>query len=245
MDLRWITVFLDQPVTDFAPAVDFWTQVTATTLSDRRGSDGEFATLVPTVGDAYCKVQATNDGRVGVHLDLHVDSIPDARREAEARGATVVAVPGHVELRSPAGVIFCLVDHATGGVVPTAVGSPPSALDQVSIDVPDPRFDAEVDFWSALLGWPRRPPLRRPEFERLDQPAGLPVRLLFQRLDADSTATDAAVHIDVGAGEHRAEVAARHEALGATRVATFEHWIVLRDPAGREYCVTMQEPAAP
>lgn len=246
MELQWITVFLDQPTASHERAVDFWTAVTATTTSPPRGEHDEFTTLLPSSGAAFCKAQATEDGRLGVHLDLHVTSIPEARLEAERLGATVVADPGHVEMRSPAGVIFCLVDHQPGTEVPPAVGTPPSALDQVAIDVPASAFDAELDFWSVLLGWPRLPPRRFPEFARLDQPPGLPVRLLFQRLGADDSATSASVHVDVGAGDGREVVAARHEDEGATRVATFEHWIVLRDPVGREYCVTAQEPwAAP
>jgi predicted enzyme related to lactoylglutathione lyase len=237
----WITVFLDHPAVSHRRAVDFWCAVTGTTSSPPRGERDEFTTLLPSSGAAFCKAQATDDGRLGVHLDLHVTSITAARREAERLGAAVVADPGHVELRSPAGVIFCLVDHEPGSEVPSAVGNPPAALDQVAIDVPASAFDAEVDFWSALLGWPRLPPRRFPEFARLDQPPGLPVRMLFQRL-GDGDATEASVHVDVGAGDGRETVAQRHQAWGATRVATFEHWIVLRDPVGREYCVTAQEP---
>ena len=61
---------------DFAPGgfdrgVAFWRGVTGYGLSERRGPAGEFATLVPSAGDDYLRVQALGVGDGRVHLDLH------------------------------------------------------------------------------------------------------------------------------------------------------------------------------
>ena len=241
MEPRWITVFVDQPQERFDVGSQFWAGVTGSTISPRRGDDDEFATLVPATGDAFCRVQATTDASAGVHVDFHVDSIGDARGEATALGARVVADLGHVLMASPAGLPFCLVEAGSESRVPAPVGEPTSALDQLSIDVPASAFDAEVDFWSALLGWGRRT-LAMPEFERLDETEGLPIRLLFQKLGTDSAPNRASAHLDIAAGDGREQVAAQHESFGAERVATFERWIVMRDPIGLAYCITGREP---
>ncbi|MDW3219931.1 MAG: VOC family protein [Acidimicrobiales bacterium] len=238
MELRWITAFVDLAADRFDAASRFWMDATGTTMSARRGPDGEFATLVPDTGDPVVRVQRTGDDTSGIHLDLHVDDVRAAADEATALGAVVVADPGHVVLRSPAGLGFCVVADGGERRVPAPVGSPPSRLDQIAIDVPAASFAAEVGFWSALLGWTLRP--SSTEFRRLEQPDGLPYRLLFQRLADDAPETTARAHLDVSAGDGREDVAALHVELGSTRLATFEHWIVLEDPAGLPYCVTRQ-----
>lgn len=244
MEPRWITAFVDVPAAAFDRAARFWTAVTGSELSPRRGDRAEFATLVPAVGDAFCRLQATADGTAGVHLDFHVESIDDARREAVALGATVVADHGHVLMASPAGLVFCLVADQGARVVPPPVGDPAAALGQVCIDVPAARFDDEMGFWRALLGWDDVP-LERDEFFRLAEPDGLPMRVLFQRLGDESETPAAHAHLDLAAGEDRETVAGQHVALGATRIATFERWIVMRDPVGIEYCVTGRVPSSP
>ena len=45
--IRWVYAFIDRPKERFDQAAAFWTAVTGTTLSARRGADGEFATLLP------------------------------------------------------------------------------------------------------------------------------------------------------------------------------------------------------
>ena len=58
-------------------------------------------------------------------------------------------------LRSPGGFVFCFVDH------PDSVRPQPatwadgsrSQVDQVCLDVPPDRYDAEVAFWQAVTGW--------------------------------------------------------------------------------------------
>jgi hypothetical protein len=46
--------------------------------------------------------------------------------------------------------------------------------------------------------------------------------------------------VDFGCTDPRARD--RHVALGARVTATQEHWTVLADPAGREYCLVGRDP---
>jgi hypothetical protein len=82
-------------------------------------------------------------------------------------------------------------------------------------------------------------------------PAGVGSRVFFQRVPEPKT-TKNRVHIDVNVGDHslpaderRTRVAAHVERLvaaGATRLREVdgqfgEHWVVLHDPEGNEFCV--------
>jgi len=102
-------------------------------------------------------------------------------------------------------------------------------------DVPGPPeagFEAEAAFWAALTGWPRRTDL--PEFDYLQPPAGMPLRLLLQRTGG----TAAGMHLDFACDDVPAEVA-RHVELGAVVMRRMpDGWTTLRDPVRREYCVT-------
>lgn len=72
----------------------------------------------------------------------------------------------------------------------------------------------------------------------LRPPAGLPVRLLLQRLDDERPAS---AHLDLACADITA-VRSRHEELGAVLVREGAHWTVLRDPAGGTYCLTGRDP---
>jgi len=227
MRVRWVTGFLDTPSRVAEP---FWQAVTGSRLSARRGPGGEFATLVPTGGDAYLRVQVVGDGPARAHLDMHVDDVPAQAGRAVALGAVVVLDDGElVVLRSPAGLLFCLVPWS-GEAVRPAGGR--SLVDQMCLDVPVGAFDAEADFWAAMTGWPRRAG-SLPEFDFLVRPDGMPLRLLLQRVGG----TTAGMHIDLACTDRAAEVA-WHRELGAEVVGGYERWTTLRDPAGRAYCIT-------
>ena len=227
MGVRWVTGFLDTPSRVAEP---FWQAVTGSGCSARRGSGGQFATLVPAVGDAYLRVQVVGDGPARAHLDLHVDDVPGQAQRAVALGAALVhAEDGLVVLRSPAGLAFCLVVWSGEAVRPPGGRS---LVDQMCLDVPVGVFDAEADFWAALTGWPRRVG-SRPEFDALVRPEAVPLRLLLQRVGGGP----AGMHLDLACADRAAEVA-RHERWGARVVAVRERWTTLRDPAGRVYCVT-------
>ena len=221
----WASAFLDFPASSYAPGVAFWRQVTGFDLSPSRGDHQEFATLVPPDGDDYLRVQRVQDGPGGIHLDLHVSDPRAAADHALALGAAEVAAPdmkdhGYAVLRSP--------------------GGNRSLVDQVCLDIPSSGYAEECAFWSALTGWELTGSPVSPSFSRLTRPAGIPLRFLIQRLDESSGAARA--HLDLAADDRVSEVH-RHAALGATVIAEWSRWTVLRDPVGAAYCITDRDPA--
>ncbi|KOV71475.1 hypothetical protein ADL00_07950 [Streptomyces sp. AS58] len=238
MTIRWTYAFIDRPVELLGPAQDFWTAVTGTRLSAPRGAHQEFVTLLPGAGaDACVKVQGVGGGNGGAHLDFSVEDVPEFVASARRLGAGPVAEhEGWAVLRSPAGQLFCAVPWSGESARPPVVRG--SRLDQVCVDVPPSSYDVEVAFWSGLLDdWDSRPG-SLPEFHAVTPPAGLPVRLLLQRLRAERPLS---AHLDLACadvGSTRAE----HERLGARPVSRGAHWSVMRDPAGGTYCLTERDP---
>ncbi|GGQ56956.1 VOC family protein [Streptomyces asoensis] len=232
--VRWSYVFADRPAAHFGRACDFWTAVTGTALSQPRGDEGEFVTLVPEGSDACVKAQAVTDGDGGAHLDLAVDDVPAFVAAALESGAgTAARHDGWAVLRSPAGQLLCVVPWQGESERPPVVDG--ARVDQICMDVPPSAYATEVAFWSALLpDWPSRPG-SRPEFRVVEQPPGLPVRILLQRLETERAA---GAHLDLTCGPDVGAVRARHEELGAVVVAGRPHWTVMRDPAGGLYCLT-------
>ncbi|WP_405396717.1 VOC family protein [Microbispora hainanensis] len=246
--VRRVLAFVDRPCERFEEAAAFWTAVTGTRLSPRRGDDGEFATLLPESGDAWVKIQAVGDGG-GAHLDLEVGDVRAAVARAEALGAAVAADHGDwAVLRSPEGRAFCLVPGELSGEVPgevpvggtTSARRPPvfagTRLDQVCLDIAPGAYEEEVAFWAALTGWSPRPG-SLPEFTVLAAP-GMPVRILLQRLGEGAGRS---AHVDLACADPEA-ARALHERHGAAFVARGRRWIVMRDPAGGIYCLTERDP---
>ena len=192
---------------------------------------------MPRAGDAYLRVQVVgDDGPARAHLDLHVADVAAEKRRAVRLGA--VAVGGQM-LRSPGGLAFCLVEWHGEAVRPGAARWPDgqrSLVDQVCLDIPVAGFDAEADFWAEVTGWARRP-VPGSEFDFLVRPEGMPLRLLLQRVDAGP----GGMHLDLACDGVDAEVR-RHLTLGAVHVRDGGGWVTLRDPAGRDYCVTGRDP---
>lgn len=247
MTFRWLTLFLDFPADAFDAGVVFWREVTGTALSPFRGAGQEFATLLPPDGDAYLRVQRIADGSGGCHLDLHLDPAAGTVDQAAERAATLGAVvrqasEGLVIMGSPGGFTFCLVRWHGESAVPRPVvldTGGPSRADQLCLDIPPDAFERECSFWAALTGWDLRP--GSAEFARLDQPAPLPVRLLFQRRDSAGPLDPVSGHVDF-ASACRELLAPRHAASGARVVSAFPHWTTMADPTGRPYCLTGRDP---
>lgn len=239
--IQWVYAFVDRPKDRFAKAHDFWAAVTGTRLSAFRGEDDQFVTLLPEGADAFLKAQAV-EGPGGAHLDFAVEDVPAKASEARALGATPVhAEEGLEVLRSPGGQLFCVVRWEGEKVRPAPLGAPDgttSRLDQVSLDVPPAVFEAEKAFWPAFTGWSDRPG-SRPEFHLVEPDPRLPIRILLQRLDEDGPAT---AHQDFSCSDLDAD-RVRHERLGAEAVWRGPHWIVMKDPAGGTYCLTIRNPA--
>ncbi len=236
-----MTAFVDLPADRFDAGRDFWTAVTRSHLSPPRGDHGEFVTLIPEGGGAYLRAQRTVAGP-RIHLDLHVESITEARGRAEELGASVDVDLGHVVMTSPTGLTFCFVGHHGEADRPSAVDvGAPNRLDQISIDIPASRFDEEVAFWRSLTGWDFHQS-ERAEFAVLTQPEPLPLRMLFQRLGEDDGGTTTRAHLDLACGNQVSKVRQGHEQFGAVFVAEGAVWTTMRDPAGMLYCLTQRHP---
>jgi hypothetical protein len=240
--IRWVYAFIDRPRESFDQAAWFWTAVTGTHLSSRRGDDQEFVTLLPESGDACLKLQGVIEGGGG-HLDLALDEpdIPGEVRRAVDLGAEVLEqIEGFAILESPAGLPFCFVTWAGEKVRPGVVGHPGGAasrLDQACLDIGPSQYAAEAAFWHAVTGWDRvRSSL--PEFEVLQPGPAIPVRILLQRLGEDHPA---AVHHDLACSDPE-QVRAVHEALGARFERPGTGWLVMSDPVGGTYCLTGRDP---
>ena len=238
--IRWTYAFIDRPRDGFERAAEFWTAVTDTRLSAFRGEYDQFATLLPEGADACVKVQAIGDGG-GAHLDLCTEDWRAFSRTALDLGASVLAeLDGLCVMRSPAGLAFCAVQWHGESKRPDVVvaddGSR-SRLDQVCLDVPPGTYDAEVEFWARLTGWQLRDSAL-PEFKLLKPPQGLPIRILLQRLTTDQPPR---AHLDLACSDREA-TRAGHERRGAVVVDRRPRWIVMRDPAGGVYCLTIRDP---
>jgi len=237
----WLTAFLDLPARVFHPTADFWAAITGFGRSTSRGSDGEFATLMPLEGAAYLKVQRIG-GAPRLHLDVHVADVAATAELAVRLGGRVAADPGlgYLVLLSPGGFVFCLVNHEAGGrpPAPTWPDGHHSRVDQVALDLPRDVHATETAFWAALLDEPVQQ-LSGDEFSAIDRRPDVPMRVLLHRLDEPSGRTRA--HLDLATDDVAAEVA-RHLELGAELVREHAGWNVLRDPARLPYCVTGRAP---
>ena len=244
MTIRWTTAFLNFPAHSCERGSAFWRAVTASASSAPRGADAEFTTLLPARGDAFLRIQRLHNGLPGCHLDLHADDRPATVARAERLGAAVISTHDrYVVLRSPGGLSFCVVEYLGETQRPVPIRWPDrhtSLVDQLSVDIPTHHYEVEAAFWSRLTSWPQSPG-SRPEFTFLTRPAGMPLRLLLQRL-AGSAAGSCTAHLDLACDDVAAE-RARHESLGAQVVRVMANWTTLRDPAGLHYCITRRDPA--
>lgn len=245
MTVRWMTAFLDFPAAEFEAGVAFWLALTGSGLSERRGEQGEFATLLPPDGDAYLRVQRTNAQLPGCHLDLHVDDVEAEAIRAVELGARVRAREGDglVVLDSPGGFGFCVVVRHHGeseSVRPAPVGPPGDRIivDQLCLDIPPRLFESECAFWEKYTGLSLRQGAL-PEFVFLVRQKTQPIRLLLQRLESDRPQTTA--HLDIACDDM--ESAVQHAAAqGATPRYRGKFWTTLTDPAGLSFCLTVRDP---
>ncbi|MGV9410014.1 VOC family protein [Nocardia sp. NPDC003693] len=241
MTIRWIWAFLDRPAAHFDECAEFWTTVTGTHLSPRRGAEGQFVTLLPDSGTPAVKMQVL-EGAPRVHLDLDVDDVRAEAERAVRLGATpVLEQPSYTVLRSPHGMTFCFTtaEDGVGERSPafTAPGGEQTRLDQICLDIGPSDHAEEARFWTELTGWtPHSSTL--PEYSRLKPDPALPLGLLLQKLGTDRPTS---AHIDLACTDIEAS-AAWHAELGAKRIETGRSWIVMADPAGQPYCLTSRPP---
>ncbi len=213
--IRWAWLFLDTPRVHAERSWAFWSAVTGQTLVDRRGEHGEFATLAPARGGSWLKLQAVDEGPGRVHLDLDVDDVRLAATHAESLGARRVGAIGDtvVILRSPGGVAHCLTTwRGEAGQVRDDLTSIP---DQVCLDVPRVRWEAENTYWTQLTGWTRRES-DEPGYASVSGGPTLPLRVLLQTLGEEDGEVRA--HVDFACADRRGDVG-RHVEEGARVVA--------------------------
>ena len=152
--IRWIWAFIDWPLDRFEQAATFWTTVTDSGLSARRGSTHEFATLPSRSGQPALKLQGVHCPG-GAHLDLEVDDVPAAIVQACGLGATVVASkPVSAVMQSPGGQQFYVEPWDGAASQPPVVEHPDgsvSRLDQVCLDI------AQAGYEVKGRSGPRRP----------------------------------------------------------------------------------------
>lgn len=250
VDVRWMTAFIDRPAGTWDRTEAFWLAASGSTLSPRRGPQGQFATLVPADGDAYLRVQQVDDGPGGSHLDLHVGDVESATAEAVDLGALVVSArAGLSVMRSPAGQAWCIVRHHGESARPSPLVHPDASgtalvlqIDRLCIDVPLDRFDAECDFWVSLTGWTLDDVAVTAEHRRLVCPPEMPLGLQFQR--REDSEGPARAHLDLSCSDRDRAVAHLVD-LGATAGEAYQHLVVLHDPAGFPFCVTRRRPWSP
>ena len=102
----------------------------------------------------------------------------------------------------------------------------------IIIDCETDNLDAASDFWSAALGYPRKPSDdEEGDLYRTLQPPERETYVEVQKVDHQSR-----VHLDIESDDIEAEVA-RLEALGARKIEKFERWWVMEAPTGQRFCV--------
>ena len=239
--VHWVSAFLDTPPDQLDLVAGYWSAVTETVVGAAKGDHGEYLPLDPAAGDPCLWLQRIQDGPVSSHPDFYVEDVHTVAARAVDLGASVRSTfDGLVVLTSPGGLPFCLVAHRGQCVRPEPVGPPGarSVVDQICLDIPPSRWEAECEFWASLTGWRRADDPSR-EFDRLVRPAEIPYAFLLQRLDDERAAVS--MHLDL-ACEDREAVTSRQQALGADLVRRTSGWTVMRDPAGRVYCNTGRRP---
>jgi hypothetical protein len=101
----------------------------------------------------------------------------------------------------------------------------------VVLDFGSDVHDRARDFWKVALAADIRRGTKYPEYHVLEHPAALgPVMV------QDIGHGESRVHLDIESDDPTAEVA-RLVSAGASVLEQFEHWTVLRDPAGLLFCV--------
>lgn len=239
--MRWLWVFLEHDGRA-AEADAWWADRLRCTMSPRRGESGQFATFLPAEGDPWVKTQTVNvlGPGAGTHLDLDVADPQSAAALAVRLGARVTGGSGgsgYVSLLSPGGYPFCMTTASRG---PTQVlqGEVPDLLDQLCLDLPEERVDAELGFWEALTGW-QWVQSEVAEYGYFRRPEGMPLRILTQRLGERQGPVRG--HVDL-ACRSVPQTRADHLAARARLVADRGFWSHLRDPWGRDYCLTGRWP---
>lgn len=108
------------------------------------------------------------------------------------------------------------------------------------LDVPRPRWEEAVGFWSAATGWAVSPPRGENEQFLTLMPQTGDAWLKMQAVDDG----EPRIHVDLDAADREAAVA-RSTSLGAQPAWTYDGVPVMRSPGGLLFCHTLGEGSAP
>jgi len=215
--MAWLHAVIDVPGDQHNAATGFWEQTLGWPVGAPWPGHPELRSFEPPLGTEYVHLQEI-DGPPGVHLDMEAEARDATVSRAVRLGAVLVAEHDRwVTLRSPGGLLFCVVEAAEHEP-PEPVVWPDghrSRMVQVCIDSPAAVHDDEVVFWRALLPGRWASSDAREFAGKWHDDAGSPIQLLFQRLDEQDGSVRA--HLDLGT-DHRAAEVHRLLALGARDV---------------------------
>lgn len=111
-----------------------------------------------------------------------------------------------------------------------------SRLAGICVDCKTDDLEAAADFWSAVLGYPRKSNDGEDQYKTL-QPPDRELSVEVQKVDHPSR-----VHLDIESDDVDAEVL-RLESLGAVRLEKIKDWWVMEAPTGQRFCVVPQQSA--
>ncbi len=109
-----------------------------------------------------------------------------------------------------------------------------SRLAGICIDCDTDDLIAATDFWSAVLGYPRKANDGDGQYETL-QPPEHEISVEVQKVSHPSR-----VHLDIESDNVDAEVL-RLESLGAVKLEKIKDWWVMEAPTGQRFCVVPQQ----
>lgn len=159
-----------------------------------------------------------------LHIDVHTRSVDDL----VAHGATVIDDTSFswVVLADPEGGEFCAFTRADDR---------PELLYELVLDCHEPENVAR--WWAELIGGSLDTDVEDGVWA-LDEIPGAPFECLVFGPVPEPKAVKNRLHLDITSPDVAAIVAA-----GATHVCDQEHWSVLADPEGNEFCAFAMQPS--
>lgn len=209
--------------------------------------------FVPVQGDPF--LYSANDDAFApdVRLTVHARKIETLLTQGARGGGQVLQVAeNYAVLMSPGGLIWHAVAWlgqrhipAPSTVSPELFGgvAVSARVDQIAMDAPLARFDAEVEYWADLLGW-KVIDAARPEYVAIVDKS-MPLRLMIHRDPYMDSADPVRIHLDISGGSTAdvERLVAWHQSLGARQGPRHPWWVSMTDPAGGTYCLTRRDPA--
>ena len=242
--IRWVSAVLGTPAAASEITEAFWAGVTGYGLR-RDAADNAETRLAPGTGDPYLRLV-----RLGRHSGTHHP--PRDRREErrhhrcpcrDASEPTCTCSRTDIARRlARAGSARSIVE-GDRGIRPKPSRQPGgrTTVDQVSLDVPPSCLAAEIAFWSGLTEWKHLDRTPRTSSRGLVRPDGIPLAMLFQRLDDEQVVVTA--HLDLACDDRAAETRPARAARGAPSSPGTPAGPSCRTRRAGSYCITAATPA--